>query len=165
MDGAEFHGSTIRLRVGESPRLFGLEPSRGLTGSRQSVTVTGSGFEETAGLHCRFGFVEVASKVLSGDELRCDAPEGKDAGAVPFHLTSASMEITADKLEYEYVHAVIARVLKPSSGHVRGGTQVTITGTNMPLDHADFECLFGDAKGGCPSHQWQCDALYHTAWR
>jgi hypothetical protein len=147
MDGAEFHGSTIRLRVGESPRLFGLEPSRGLTGSRQSVTVTGSGFEETAGLHCRFGFVEVASKVLSGDELRCDAPEGKDAGAVPFHLTSASMEITADKLEYEYVHAVIARVLKPSSGHVRGGTQVTITGTNMPLDHADFECLFGDAKG------------------
>ncbi|KAJ1464387.1 hypothetical protein T484DRAFT_2027971, partial [Baffinella frigidus] len=147
MDDAEFQGNDVRLIVGDSSRVFGLEPSRGLTGTRQAVTVIGSGFAAADALSCRFGSLEVPAEVQSSDRLICHAPVGTQAGLVSFYMTMGGLEIAADGLAYDYVHSPIARQLEPSSGHVRGGTSLTVTGANMPVGDTDVRCFLGDTEG------------------
>jgi len=108
-------------------------PSRGAAGHQTVVTVHGSGFLPIAGADMAIiGSAEVAATCASTTVCTATFPASA-AGTVNVQISAEdfapSPVTTADR--YQYVAAPGVSSLSPARGPVKGGTKVTIHGTNF----------------------------------
>ena len=104
--------------------VYAVSPVGGPGLGRTTVTVTGAGFQNTTGLHCRFGPRVVRATFVSTAELRCSAPPAaalmvRDAvsGAVPaFTAADAEVSFTGSRVAVEVTNFLPAASVVAGSG-------------------------------------------------
>jgi IPT/TIG domain len=121
------------------PSISMVTPRAGLPSGGAAITIDGT-LLNGAGLTVLFGSKPAASvMVVNADELRVVAPAG--TGTVTLHVSDAfGPAFGHASITFTYEHKPTITKLSPTSGAVKGGTKVTVTGTNLG---AVSEVLFG----------------------
>jgi hypothetical protein len=123
---------TYTSGTGTLPTVTSVTPDSGPLSGGTPVTITGSGF--TGATRVQFGFSSPPFVVVSDTEITTMSPMAP-AGTVDVQVVTpagTSAPTMADKFTYTSMgNAPTVTSLSPSSGPVAGGTQVTITGTNL----------------------------------
>jgi IPT/TIG domain len=156
-----------------SVQVRAIEPTVGPATGGTMVTVTGSGFADSADLSCEVGGRRAAAVYISSTELSCVVPPAASAGAttaaaavrvsnngVDFAPESSSSSSSSGAV-FTYVGAVTAQSVTPSSGSVAGGTVLRITGvglTSVPTT----QCVIGDVVVAAVAAADSDDALLCT---
>ena len=126
--GTSISTSADQFTYVASPAVTGVSPASGPAAGGTSVTITGTNF--TGATAVKFG-TKAASNVKvnsSGTQITATSPAGR--GTVDVTVTTpggASPTSTADKFNYGSTVTGIS----PASGPAKGGTSVTIIGTNF----------------------------------
>ncbi len=129
---AENAGGTTRSEdqtvVASTPAITEVKPTTGPDTGGTRVTITGTGFTGITAV--KFGQTEAQSfEVESESKITAVAPPG--SGTVDITLSSPSVTSgTSAADEFTYISPAVTEV-KPNSGPEAGGTQVTITGTDL----------------------------------
>ncbi|MFI0714391.1 IPT/TIG domain-containing protein [Streptomyces inhibens] len=110
-----------------APFASSLSPDSGGTGGGNTVTINGTGLATATAV--QFGTTSATPTVVNDGQLTVVVPTGVAAGSVGVTVTTAGG--TADDLSYTYVDQPTILALSPLSGPTAGGTEVTITGTNL----------------------------------
>lgn len=124
--------------------LLAIDPVSGSNEETTEVCVSGSGFQPSVDLMCRFGQVDTPAVFVNSSHLLCSAPPQKrDRVKVS---TSLRGEISSlNSLIFWYnTESVILRVL-PSQGSLYGGTVVKIVGNLDPI-LVGSRCIFTSAN-------------------
>ncbi len=122
--------SADRYQYVAAPGLSSLSPTRGPTRGGTKVTIHGTNFVHVASVH--FGTkLGTNVKVISATEITVTAPAG--TGTVHVRVTTAggTTSATSSAGRYQYVPAPSVSSLSPTRGSHKGGTKVTIHGTNF----------------------------------
>jgi hypothetical protein len=112
------------------PRVAGISVGDGPASGGTSVTVTGTGF--TGATAVGFGATPAAGFTVNGDTSITAIAPASVPGTVDVTVTTAggtSAPVTADAFSFIGVPTVTG--ISPDSGPISGGTEVTITGTNL----------------------------------
>ena len=114
---------------GSTPTVTGISPMAGPPGGGTAVTITGTGFIPNTPTAVDFGPTAATNvDVVSATTITADSPAGTgivDVTVVTLAGTSATSP--ADQFSYEPTVTSVS----PRSGPMTGGTEVTITGTNL----------------------------------
>jgi hypothetical protein len=113
------------------PSVSSVIPPGGPPAGGTQVDISGGGFTSASAV--RFGAQSASGfRVLSDNLITATSPPGIDGAVVDVTVTTSlgtSPDFTPDKFTYT-LHPVVGRVT-PGSGSVRGGTLVTISGSNF----------------------------------
>jgi IPT/TIG domain len=138
-----------------SVQVRAVEPTVGPARGGTVVTVTGSGFADSADLSCEVGWRRAAAVYVSSTELSCVVPPAATSSAA---TTAAAVRVSNNGVDFApessrsssssgavftYVGAVTAQSVTPSSGSVAGGTVLRITGIGL-TSVATTQCVIGD---------------------
>jgi IPT/TIG domain/FG-GAP repeat len=135
-----------------SPLVESVVPGFGPTGGGTQVTITGENFTKVRGVS--FGATPAASyNVDSSEQIRAVSPPG--TGSVHVKVTT-SVGVSPELQSgwggfldgFSYLEQPVVTSITPTSGPTAGGTQVTITGTNLA---AGPVVRFGSVQAGSPS--------------
>ena len=122
--------ATVPAAAAPRPVVSKLSLTSGPVGGGVRVTVTGRYFTKVTKVV--FGSSAGKSlKVLSGTKLEVTAP-GHPAGVVNVRVVAkagTSKAVTADR--FTYIAAPVISKVSPAQGSAKGGTRVTITGSNF----------------------------------
>ena len=113
------------------PVVSGLSPKIGPVSGGTEVTITGAHLGDATRVD--FGGVATGFWVNSDSSITAYSPPGEAAGAVDVKVTSAggrSVRTAADRFTYKVTPPTVTG-LDPNLGPQDGGTEVTITGTNL----------------------------------
>jgi hypothetical protein len=113
-----------------APAVTGVSPAAGPTTGDTQVTITGTGLAAVTAVHFgsapALGFFSV-----SDSELVALSPSG-NAGVVDVTVTSpGGTSATSAADQFTYVPVPVVTHISPAKGSRAGGTQVTITGSNL----------------------------------
>ena len=111
------------------PRVTSIAPPTGPASGGTKVTISGAGLTGATGV--RFGSVAAAFTVNSDTSITATAPASA-AGTVDVTVSNAggsSAVVAGDA--FAFVAAPTVSGISPRSGPLHGGTEVTITGTNL----------------------------------
>jgi len=120
-----------------------VSPKVGSTTGGYDVTVSGEGFDETA--QCLFGNIAVKAVFLDAATVRCVAPSHVP-GDVEFRVqvfnqtTGYNVSVLAAPFTF---HAPTLTKVEPSSGSIKGGMSVHVTGEFL---NGASSCYFGTRK-------------------
>ncbi|MGA2621849.1 MAG: IPT/TIG domain-containing protein, partial [Thermoguttaceae bacterium] len=132
------------------PTVTSVSPSSGPLPGGTQVTITGTNLGTLDTVTVLFGGIAAGLYSDDGTTIVLLSPAGAAAG--PVDVTVSTQDGTsAINLNDEFTYLAIPTVtsVSPSSGPLSGGTQVTITGTNLgTLDRAVV--LFGGISAGLP---------------
>jgi len=165
LNGQQFGAASLSFTPHAQPAVLALSPSSGPTGGRTVVTVSLSARESPANHTCRFGYLSDAdggafpgtSVVVAAEfdaavdgaaAVRCSTPPAASAGT---NFTSVEYSLNAQQYApaaaggFTYYAPVVLAAASPSSGPVRGGTNVTLTGDGLWGDGSHALCRFGAA--------------------
>jgi hypothetical protein len=125
-------GSLTIAAAVAAPTVSSVSPSSGSTAGGTQVTITGTNLSGATAVD--FGSVAATGVSVNsaGTQITATSPAGS-AGTVDVTVTTAggtSKTSSADEFTY-VVPAPTVSSVSPSSGSTAGGTQVTITGTNL----------------------------------
>jgi hypothetical protein len=111
------------------PNVTGVSPSRGPASGGTSVTVTGS--DLSAATSVKFGATDATSfKVNSSSSITAVSPEG--TGTVDVTITDPEATSPVSSVDqFSYVLPPTVTSVSPAVGTEAGGTEVTVTGTNL----------------------------------
>ena len=116
-----------------APTIAAIDPAEGPAGGGSTVTITGTnlvvGSENTS---VSFGNAPAQVTTSAADELQVRTPPGS-AGNVAVTVTTSEGSATGN---YAYVAAPSITSLSTQSGPIAGGTEVTISGSNLALTSA-----------------------------
>jgi hypothetical protein len=145
-NGADWAGGVF-LTYETALSLLALEPEAGPMSGGTDVTISGKGFRHVAlgQAHedvnlipfCRFGNLEVMATIAGDASVHCTAPTVHEVGAVNvsivlrYPFTKKKIEFHGPLLRFRYQLRPTVTALDPKSGSTRGGTVLTITGTNF----------------------------------
>ncbi|HWX73703.1 MAG TPA: IPT/TIG domain-containing protein [Solirubrobacteraceae bacterium] len=122
-------GAPVFLAFETPPSVSGVNPTEGPEAEGTSVEISGSGF--TGATAVSFGATSAVSfKVNSGSSITATAPKG--SGTVDVTVTtpvSTSAATAADHYTFQPPPTVSS--VTPNAGTEKGGTEVTIAGTNF----------------------------------
>ena len=112
------------------PSITTLKPSSGPTPGGTSVVLTGTNF--TGASSVDFGTIPAASFLVnSATQITAVAPTGS-AGSVDITVTTpVATSATSSTDRFTYVTPPTVSAISPTSGPIKGGTVVTITGSNF----------------------------------
>ncbi len=111
-----------------APSLTTVTPNQGPTAGGTNVTIIGTNLIPTSTV--KFGATSATSfSAISSTQINAVAPSG--TGTVQVVVTTIGG--TSNGLPYTYVAAPAITNLSPNQGPTAGGTNVTITGTNLTL--------------------------------
>ena len=137
----------------EYPQVFRLEPNRGPDTGGTVVRIRGQNFNPMIEIpemsnhndtFCKFGNLSLTSgKVISSTEMECVSPPSFEEREVPVEISLNNREWTDDGVLFYYYHPPFVYFINPKIGPVKGGTVVTITGSNFE-DTGYVMCKFGD---------------------
>jgi IPT/TIG domain len=129
-----------------------VEPAVGPARGGTVVTVTGSGFADSADLSCDVGERRAAAVYISSTALSCVVPPAASTSgsttAVAVKVSINGVDFAPDSSSssaavFTYVGAVTAQSVTPTSGSVAGGTVLRITGVGL-TSVATTQCVIGD---------------------
>jgi hypothetical protein len=146
-NGVDFSSSSSEFEFVRVARISSVSPSVGSVSGGTRVSVMGSGFEDREGMKCRFGESSSSSIVpatfVSMNELECVSPrsEGSRSGSVSVEVTMNGVDFTEDAVQFRYVLDASVSHVTPSSGPSRGGTLLTVHGSDF-ASTASSLCLF-----------------------
>ena len=113
-----------------APGLTSLSPVRGPLKGGTKVTIHGTNFIGVKSVH--FGAkLATGLKVISATQLTVIAPAGSGTVHVTVTAAGGTSSATSAAGKYQYVAAPAVSSLAPAKGTHRGGTRVTIHGTNF----------------------------------
>ncbi|WP_216673652.1 IPT/TIG domain-containing protein, partial [Pyxidicoccus fallax] len=121
----------IEFTLAPPPRLTGLGPSSGPSTGGTRVSLTGSGFE--SGATVSFGGVAASAvTVVDAEHLTATTP-AHAVGVVDVVVSnpSGSRATLGGGFTYEQAPAPVLTGISPSSGPTRGGSALTLTGSNF----------------------------------
>lgn len=120
--------------------LLAIDPVSGGYDETTEVSVSGSGFQPSADLMCRFGQVDMPAVFVNSSFLLCSAPPQKrDRVKVSTSLRGEISSVNSVIFWYN-MDSVIFRVF-PSQGSLYGGTVVKIVG-NLDPTLVGSSCIF-----------------------
>ena len=113
--------------AGPAPVVGGLAPDQGPTAGGTTVTITGSGLQDTTGV--TFGDEPASALTVSPDGTRLTAttPAHESAGPVAVALTGPQPTAAGT---FTYVGPTVSAV-EPDRGPLAGGTRVILTGSGL----------------------------------
>ncbi|MER7007335.1 IPT/TIG domain-containing protein [Dactylosporangium sp. NPDC000555] len=126
-------GDSIDLRTftysAAAPTVTDVSPAAGPLAGGTEVTITGTNLTAVTGV--TFGIMPGAVLTpVSPTSLKVTTPPSLTAGDAPIAVTTPS-GTSNSTVAYSYVAAPTASAVSPVAGPPAGGTQVTITGTNL----------------------------------
>ncbi|MFC7933821.1 IPT/TIG domain-containing protein [Streptomyces cinereoruber] len=129
-NGTSAAGSAARYTYIAYPVVTGVSPNSGPLAGGTTVTITGTGLSGATSV--TFGAGHPATDVsCSATSCTATAPAGA-AGTVDVQVTTpGGTSVTGAAARYTYVAQPAVTTVSPTSGPALGGTQVTITGTNL----------------------------------
>ena len=128
---AEIDAIYVYEDMAPAPAVTAVSESSGSTIGGISITITGTGF--AAGATVSIGGSPCSDVVVvSSTEMTCTTP-ANSSGARDVSVTNPDAQVGTLSNGYTYVTppAPTASKVSPSSGNVKGGTEITITGTNF----------------------------------
>ncbi len=130
-----------------APSISFLNPTSGLPGGGNTVTINGSGF--TGATAVAFGSVNAASFTVQGDsQITAVVPAGTAGVSVDVTVTTPSgvSVLTGEDL-YSYAAVPVVTGVSPATGPAAGGGSVIITGSNLTPDdfQSNLTVAFGSA--------------------
>ena len=135
-----------------------IRPSHGIISGGTRVTVTLDVGKSTDVSNCMFGDIQVEafiSEHSSLNEVICIAPRSNSSGHCQLELSSNGVDSTNQNLLFEYIKAPLILDISPMEGPSRGGTIVTVQGSDFP-NLEDLKCYFGSKV---VIAQWHSDEL------
>ncbi|GMI23701.1 hypothetical protein TeGR_g15237, partial [Tetraparma gracilis] len=149
VDGGSTFSSSYETFRYNDVRVVSVSPPSGSVAGGNSVTVIGTGFEDSVHLKCHFGPYPAASVTLvSSTEIVCVAPEVSVVGSVPLEVSvNGNAEITEDLVQYSFTADMSVSALSPLTGAAAGGTSVLVRGYNFP-DAPGLTCRFNSSPLG-----------------
>ncbi len=112
-----------------APTITSLSPNTGATGGGTPVTITGTGFVNSATV--TFGITSCNSiVVVSSTSITCTTPSGS-AGAVDVTVTNPDTQFATSSGGFTYMVNPTVASVSPNIGPLAGGTSVTVTGTGF----------------------------------
>jgi IPT/TIG domain len=138
--------SALQFSYAPAVLLSSLHPEQGAAAGGTAVTIAGSNFVLTAPMWCRFGAAVVQAAVLSNTLLSCTAPAlsvrdaAQSSSAVAVSVSANGADYSG-ALQFSYVTALEVTAVTPAFGPLSGGTEVVITGSNLPAS-SDVQCQF-----------------------
>lgn len=109
------------------PIALGLSPSSGSIAGGDTVTITGYNLSTATSVN--FGGNFATPTILNDGTITVVAPAGASTGTVIVSVTTAGGNTAG--LQYTYVDSPTITTITPDSGSTSGGTNVTITGTEL----------------------------------
>jgi hypothetical protein len=141
-DGAASERSNAVSFTATAPiQLASLTPSKGSPNVATRIVIRGLNFVETTLLGCRFNGTIVAATWLDNTTLTCLAPPRFYKVVISVRVSNNRVDWTAAALPFEYALLPRATQVTPRSGSVRGGTLLSITGSNFVNE--SMHCFFG----------------------
>lgn len=124
--------------------VYGVEPNMGPTSGNTTVTITGSNFEDTGQIKCRFGSKVVPGKFISVNEIRCVSPAVENPGVVDLSISLVE-DSFGQPVDFLYYAIPIIYDIYPKCGPTSGYTQITVLGKNFVFTGPGLvRCIFGD---------------------
>lgn len=108
------------------PTVSSLDPSSGPPSGGTTVTITGTGFADSATV--KFGDSPAAATIDSDTQITATSPPSGTPGAVNVVVTNPPASSSIPGPESKFTYGVIISAVNPSSGSRNGGTQVQISG-------------------------------------
>lgn len=146
------------------PFIYGIDPKIGPVAGGTVVKITGSNFENTGFVMCRFGAIYVKGSYISENELQCVSPPVEKPGYVNLYVAIRPDEFSSGvNTQYLYYDTPLIEGLEPYCGPERGFTQITVEGQNFANTGADYvKCVFGGNiymnATVYDEHQIKCDS-------
>ncbi|MFH9229335.1 IPT/TIG domain-containing protein [Streptomyces lydicus] len=110
------------------PALTGISPAAGpVAGSDQEIVITGRNLAGVIDVH--FGPTRAVIQSVSDTQVTVRAAQAPAPGAVAVTVTTPGG--SAEGLSYTYLSPSTVTNVSPSTGPTTGGTEVTITGTDL----------------------------------
>ena len=125
-----------------APTVGSVSPDIGPVAGNSTITITGTGFTDSADTAVTFGGIAATSvNVVSATSLTCRTPAAAGPGAVTVRVTNRNgYDEKTDAFTYEPAPTVGS--VSPDIGPVAGNSTITITGTGF-TDSADTAVTFG----------------------
>jgi hypothetical protein len=133
------------------PEIVAITPAFGNTNGGTVTIVTGTLFEASATLRCRFGFNDSKASFINRTAVRCVTPPSFVVGSVKVSISSDGIEYSAsqgNEVRYLYTTSAIVKTIVPSFGSPEGSTLLTIAGENFAVGEA-ITCSFGELRAAC----------------
>lgn len=128
------------------PEIYSVIPDSGPVTGGTEVTFSGANFTSSADTRIGFGILPATDvHVLSSTTLTCTTP-ARFAGSVDIWLSNSMGECCFEN-GFTYVDAPTVNEVSPNYGHILGGYEVTITGSNFSTS-GDTEVTFGGIVAG-----------------
>ena len=145
-NGLDFDGGGADFMFAAPPTVRELIPSRRLLGAGSStVTVLGTGFEESDSLSCKFGTQRaVPAAWLSSSKVIC-ASSTQHSGQIAVQVSNDGTSFSALSLTLATSHELQLQSLTPSQGFTRGTTLVTVAGRGFAAGSTSLSCTFGSS--------------------
>ena len=140
-NGPVASSATLTYVFYANPSVTTLSPNSGQTTGSTLVSVTGTNFQGTATLSCRFGTAVVTATYSTATRLLCSSP-ALGVGSVNVEVTLNGADYTANEIPFIYSLAPTVATLSPTSGPVTGGTLLTVNGANYVNSGNNF-CRVG----------------------
>ena len=134
------------------PTITGINPATGPLAGGNLVAISGSGFSGNE-IDVNFGGVVTGGSSPDGNTLYVDAPAGVSLGTVNVSVTTDG-GATPSSVPYIYDPPPVVSGLSRTSGAIRGGTPVTISGSRLVgVTAVDF----GDASADLSTLTYNAD--------
>lgn len=130
------------------PFIYNIDPRIGPVSGGTVVKITGSNFEDTGHVMCKFGAIFTKGEYISENELRCTAPPVENPGYVNLYVAIRPDEFSSGiNTRYLYYDTPVIDFIEPMCGPESGYTQVTIYGKNFANTGSDYvKCVFYDTE-------------------
>jgi hypothetical protein len=142
--GATFYGSSnAPFTSYPAVTIFDLLPSSGPKTGGTPVTVTGSNFEFSSLLKCKFDNSVVSAVFVSSSEVICHSPAQDSLKHSAVSVTNNGLDFSEAPVTFEYAKPVTVTSFSPLLGPKEGGTAVIVKGANFGSTVGSVFCMFG----------------------
>lgn len=141
----------VQFKYRSMLELNSLYPQHGNQNGGTEITLSGSKFEYSSSLSCKFNCpstgrsINMPATFLSEKQVRCTTPHwplSPPDGLTSISILSNGADESSNSLFFEYAHLPVVSYIVPSSGQISGGSNITIIGEYFR--HAsELSCRFG----------------------
>jgi hypothetical protein len=144
LNNREYTDDKVKFFYYHPPFVYSINPKIGPTAGGTTVKITGSNFEDTGYVMCKFGEKIVTGTYVDQNEILCVAPQVEKPAKVNLALAIRPDEFSSGiNTIYRYYDTPIIDSISPSCGPERGFTQITVKGKKFPKDDSEYiKCVF-----------------------
>jgi hypothetical protein len=121
LNGIQYTDDDVLFHYYKPPFLFDITPGEGPLKGGTEVVVTGSNFEDTGTITCKFGTKEVPGTYLSASEILCVSPAQDTPGTYDLSITLRP-DTYSSPIDYLYYNEPDISHIEPACGPVEGFT-------------------------------------------